>query len=247
MKDPRQPELGVASVSDLAVRGANNVVIQTADFSQLALHTAWIEPVWYSPAILLPLLLVLLGWWTSVRGGNGDFVEGYFACYAGLYFLWPWDSGPRFVLPVFPLTVLYFCRGARLLIKTAQERWQPTMNAIFAGSAILLVASAWLTLAHHRAGLQEKFAVGFFAAAAAISGAIIFADAGRKTALTWTKELVGISGLRWVRIGAAVTVFFLAVIGLGLQLRIGIRNLSPDPSTYLHYPSVSAAKWVQAH
>src|SRR5438874_3026229 len=66
MKDPRQPELGTASVSDLAARGANNVVIQTADFSQLALHTAWIEPVWYSPAILLPLLLVLLGWWTSL-------------------------------------------------------------------------------------------------------------------------------------------------------------------------------------
>src|SRR5207253_3469130 len=248
MKDPRQPELGQASASDLAIRGANNVVIQTADFTELSLHTSWIEPVWYSPVVFLPLLLVLLGWWASVRGGNGGFVEGYFACYAGLYFLWPWDSGPRFVLPVFPLVFLYFSRGARSLMRMARERWQPSMIVAFASSVILSVVSAWLTFAHHRpSSLQEKSAVGFFAMLAAISGFLVVADAKRKAPLTPTRELVSISGLRWIRLGAAVCVLFLAIIGMGLQLRIGTRNLSPDPSKYLHYPSVSAAKWVEEH
>ena len=247
MKDPRQPELGQASASDLAIRGANNVVIQSADFTALSLHTSWIEPMWYSPAVFLPLLLVLLGWWASVRGGNGDFVEGYFACYAGLYFLWPWDSGPRFVLPVFPLVFLYFSRGARSLMKIARERWQPSMIVAFASSAILSVVSAWLTFAHHRpSSLQEKSSVAFFVIVAAISGFMAFADA-RNAPLTWTRGLVGSSGLRWIRLGAGTCVFILVIVGITLQLRIGIRNLSPDPSTYLHYPSVSAAKWVEEH
>src|SRR5439155_1248287 len=121
-KDPHHPELGAASLTDLFLRMLENFFRLSAHLFELAARM-WVEPVWYSPAVLLPLVVIVLGLLVSLVQCHG-YVEWYFLTYMVIFLLWPYDVGARFVLPVFPLAFLYGWRGATWLVKSALRRLQ---------------------------------------------------------------------------------------------------------------------------
>ena len=156
-KDPHNPELGAASISDLFARPAKNIVIQGAHLSEIITRSPWIQPLWYSPVVLAIVGLTALGYGASFRGGGGGIAEWYFAAYVLIYLFWPFDVGPRFVFPIFPLAVLYFWRGARQLKSSVARRPMAFIRYGFLLSVVLAVYTAMeVFLWRDQASLQAK-------------------------------------------------------------------------------------------
>ena len=132
-KDPHNPELGPASIADLLARPVKNILLQGAHLSEILTRSPWLQPLWYSPVILGVVGLIAIGYAVSFRGDSDGITEWYFAAYVSIYLFWPFDVGPRFVFPVFPLALLYFWRGAGQL-----KLFAARCPMVFMGSALLL-------------------------------------------------------------------------------------------------------------
>ena len=111
MEDPQRPDLGKASGMDLAARALKNLPTQSAHVSELVTRISWVDQRIWSPLALVPIALVLLGVLVSICDNAGQLEDWYFPAYTGLYLLWPFDEGPRFIFPVFPLVWVYLWRG----------------------------------------------------------------------------------------------------------------------------------------
>ncbi len=137
--DPHQPALGTATIFDLLARVPRNVVQHSAHFVEL-LGIDWVDQRWYSPLVVLPLLLIAAGFAATLRRRRGP-MECYFVAYAVIYALWPYDVGARFVLPVFPIAFVYAWRGVATLLRRSTAASLRTTAIVAAGAALLGVAS----------------------------------------------------------------------------------------------------------
>ncbi|MBZ5700351.1 MAG: glycosyltransferase family 39 protein [Acidobacteriia bacterium] len=252
MKNPRYPEQGIASPGDILHRAAENLALHGAHFSELLTRANWIAPLWYSPAVLLPIILLGLGCGVSVFRDRGDFLAWYFLCYVGIFLFWPFDPGPRAILPVFPLAFLYFWRGAAWFAKMASQRPRAAFGSGFLFS-IILCAFSWFWIRSHGSaiGSQAKLSLVFWLLLAAACGLFLWPRSGalleRIRASAWSsRPMVSVWGepLTVPLLGGLAGLLALVALGLFLQLGMGMANLSPDPSKFLHYPSVDAAQWI---
>jgi 4-amino-4-deoxy-L-arabinose transferase-like glycosyltransferase len=255
MKDPRYPEKGSASPADILHRADTNLLIEGAHFSELLTRVNWIDRLWFSPVVLFPIVLILLGCVVSVSQDNGDFLAWYFLSYVGIFLLWPFDPGPRAILPVFPLAFLFLWRGSSLLVKLSIAR--PRVALLGGGLFSLALCGFsyfWVRLHKGDIGSQAKFSLIFWPALASIYALCkwirLRTPVGKILQPAWSSRPV------FSVLGKPLTAPFLAsssalilLVGMGflMQMRIGRANLSPDPTKFLQYPSVDAAKWIESN
>jgi len=255
LRDPHHPDLGPASLRDLLARPVANLPVQAAHTSELVLHLNWVSPIWISPLVLGPLLVGFVGLCISFAWEGGCLEDWYLLCYLALYLNWPFDDGTRFMLPVFPLIWLYLWRGGRWLAQSLRKHGGTGVRWAFALSISLFACSAvTLYRGHWEKGIQNRFPVVFW------GGLALILAAWRWT--SFSSWLVPRSGPRaqmeaaqWgepniptiVSVAGWSVLILLTAFGVGQQIRFGLRNLSPDSTKFVHYPSLNAGLWIDSN
>src|SRR5262249_31621377 len=143
LKQGNDAELGKASLVDIVVRVQRRVA-ERAGMLTAILTRRWVAPEWWSPAVILPILLITLGLIASTKADQGLLVA-YFVSHEVMYALWPWPIEMRFLLPVAPLAYLYLWRGALLFRRVTCAH--PRAVAV---AALCLAMSVSLTCAAYR-------------------------------------------------------------------------------------------------
>jgi len=170
VKNGNDPELGLATPVDVAVRVAENAHDEFAMLSRTILgrlhdvRTAQTAGVngpgvqldWTSIFVSGSLLLIALGWCDRLRRTKGGLQEWYFAGYEFIFLLWPWNWEPRFLLPIAPLACVYLWHGGRTLVLLAKNR--PRIVGIaWLPISIILTIGAGLSLHGPPVGSQAQY------------------------------------------------------------------------------------------
>jgi hypothetical protein len=232
LRDPHQPELGTATLLDWLERGFGNAARQTAAFSELALHLPWVEARWLSPFVVLPLALGALGLARRLRG-PAPLLEVYALAYGALVLAWPFDEGPRFVLAIFPLALLYVVEGgSALAARAAREPRGARRAAAAASAALFLAAVAAVAFEAGPTSRQTVAALATWGAAAAVL----------------------VLPLEWLSRGGALvpaalaTALAVVVTAGGLQIApLARQNVSGSPAALRHPETLDAAAWLGQH
>jgi len=241
LKQGEYPELGVVGPADIPARIMRNLVDRAALATELLLGW-WVNPVWYSPLVLIPLLLITCGVMASLRAACGRLHDWYFLAYEALFLLWPWRTDVRFLFPVMPLVCLYLWRGGKAVLSFASSR--PRTFAAWAIAASLLSGgAAWshAWLLHDAFGVQVEFSAGFWLLLSLCAAGLVWA--GRR------QSLVQLS--RAVRLSATLAGLLVVGVCLGMAIvsdwRIGLANRRFHGEEDFAYPSVEAARWIASH
>jgi hypothetical protein len=255
-RDPHRPELGEANLGNYCLRAITNLVSQSAHFTELLLRMRYVAQVPYSPLVVIPFALILLGVLNSVAGPTAKYAEWYFISYIAIYLMWPFDEGNRFILPVFPLACGYFCTGLAQLAKISHRRPARIYSWVLLVSLGCLLISVWAR-SHSVAptGLQERLSPVFWLLVLFPVFLLHKFDKG----FNWPKRLLG--GPDWMvrmreeehtlarvstltrRLLVGILLFF-GFIG---QVRSGLANLRPNSSSVEHRQSYEAAKWIESN
>ena len=232
LKDPHRPLLGHATAGDLVTRVFHFASSQMASFSEMLLRIPWVDPVWFSPLVLIPFGLVVIGLIHSVASGRSTFVAWYVVAYLGVCALWPFEEGLRFALPVFPFMFLFAWRGARLAWEFRHHVVAHQRSVRIATGVIALAALASFVSLQTR-GLQAvSFVVFWFALFGASLTTYLYRPL---TALT-----------PFVRKAAIALIGALLAIGLAMDATIAARNLHPDRTAFVHADATRLADWLRA-
>jgi hypothetical protein len=239
LKDPHRPELGRATLGETALRVASNLPVQSSHIAALLTRITWVAPIWYSPLVLIPLVLLICGSLSYILD-HGSLLAGYFLAYLGLYVLWPFDEGARFMLPVAPLAFVLIWRGlveVSVFFRNAPAR---ALGASALGAAFVVVG---LGLGQHPRGLQALASVAFWLAFTVITAVMTFvAQSGkRRNIYNFVEFLTGLARSRVLQFA----VVGLCLFGIAQQVGASRRNLSPNPSLFEQYPAVDCASWLR--
>jgi len=240
-KDPHRPELGTASASDLFLRAVSNVPVQVANIVVLLARISYVMPTWYSPPIVITVGLLLCGLVSCIFNGRGSLLAWYFLAYFTIYLLWPYDEGPRFMLPVAPLAVVLIWRG--LIVAAHLLRTRPTaaLVSIAALGGVLAVATS---ATERLPGLQSRVAVVFWPLATAVPIFLfLMAKRAGQTRAIAALDSAFASFTSW-RIGTGI-VGILFAVGVFQQASSARTNLAPDSSQYRHSGSADCAAWLR--
>ena len=247
LAEPHNPERGRATAVDLVNRVGKNLLFQGAHVAAIITRIPWIEPHLYSPLVCIPIALVLLGWLSSVNKRGGELADWYFAVYWGIYSLWPYDVGPRFIFPVFPLIFLYLYRGGMELARVKPWRFVFLFRSLLVISVALAIYGVF-TVVPRRAemSLQTKASVFFWILT---GGWMIFATVGVPRVIKPPVEALRTAFFNpWgSKLAGGVAVAVLVIIGLVSQARGVVYNLHPKVNEYVHQPSKEAADWLANH
>lgn len=248
-KNGHYPELGTASLSDIPARVTQNLSARAVGLSALLSRKEYFDPTWYSPAVLGPILLILVGVGSSIRRGGGNWTEWYFVTHEGMYLLWPWNFDMRFFLPVAPLACLYLWRGGKVLLGMASSKgsavagWSLSLSVLLGACASV---SVWRTPT-----LQSQLAAIFWALAALVSARMLWWRQWRFhsaiVSIPTQSEVVEKKFLRPLSIGGLFAVAILILVGIAQDLVVRHENLSFDVTRQGFYPDVMAAKWIRHH
>jgi hypothetical protein len=252
VKNGNYPELGTASLRDIPSRVAQNLNEDAVTLAKLLTRKEYINASWYSPFVLGPVLLVLIGVACSIWPAGGGFPEWYFVSYETMCLLWPWFDDIRFFLPVAPLACLYLWRGGKILLGLAARKPRPI--GIFL-CLLSLFSAGFAGVAGWRSGnLQPAFVAIFWTLLAAVSAWMVWTGSCRLPeafALLLSRlrvfGLLREKSLTVPRILGAVTVVALVVVGLALQVAEGRSNLSFDVTKMAGYAEIAAGKWIAAN
>ncbi len=250
VRSGNEPELGLATLAEIPARVVNNSDDRVAGYMTLLTRLGYIDPVWSSPLLICPTLLLIVGVAASMWPRGGSVMEWYFVAHEAIYLAWPWDLEPRFVVPVAPLAGLYIWRGAKVSIAWATRR--PRLAAAFIVALSFLAGAHAAAFATRSGSRQLAAATGFWIVLAACA-AIVWLDFDR----VWTL----IDRVRRATIpvpwsprpaSAVIVVCVLAVssqvlIGAVEQIRLGRENVSFDIRRAPSYPDVEAGTWLHAH
>jgi len=226
--NPRSPLLGSVGVAGILARFGHNIVAHSGHLAELLTQVNAVQWIPFSPLILLPALLVAVGWWWHLSHGSIA-LASYAAAYALIILSWPFDQGTRFVLPVLPLAIVLAWDGARLGVSLLRRR--PPRRAWLAICAVMAVVS----LLGVHAGSHS------LQARAAVVGWLVLA------ALGWAAHRPVVESLarRWkaLAVGAAVAAY--AAAGLAGELPLIRHNLAGTPLLTPYEVAVdSAAQWI---
>jgi hypothetical protein len=253
LRSGNHPELGQAAIGELPVRVFRNLGQQMAALPNLLTgFSYWLNPSWFSPAVWIPLSLILLGVGSSIWLYGGDLTVWYFVSYWGMYALWPWELEVRFLLPVAPLFCLYLWRGAEALRSLISERPTTVARGCLVFSAPLVLYSvAWAGV---YGGGQALLSALFWTVLATVATYVIgrapkreitaftsFARRLQRTLATWQKP----SAI--MQIASVVLLTVLVGVETAGQVRIGLENLHFDIAQASNYPEIEASNWIRLH
>jgi len=254
LKSGNHPELGMAHWQDIPGRVSRNLAAESDILTQLVLrHGVKQNRV---EVIIVPLLLIAVGWLCSVAKAKGtEFVDWYFAGYQFIYLLWPWTMDPRYLLPIAPLACFYLWRGMKGAVHSMQER--PRLAGGVGGLLALLLAISGLhrILGQESRGKSEL--LDFMVVALWLGLAVSAAWVAYWKRLPFAaglhigrRHIDSISGLRYA--GYAATAALL-MLGLAIDFRIGRENIhartssvsgQTGPSEFLSQ-EVEAGLWLR--
>jgi len=239
IKNGNAPELGLATWKDVLERPFQNADDRGAELWTLISRKP-VASAWYSPMSSVPIVLVLLGLGLTLWETGGGISEWYFLSYEAMYLFWPWNFEERFFLPVAPLACLYLWRGATLLSRWARAKPGKVVGISIACAALGIASTViW---GRHFEHPQPRLCIAMWALIAAASA--LFWVVGRKQveSLPTTSE-PPLSSV-W-RVGIAVVVACLFVLGVRSQVRLGIGNLHFRAEDDSFYPDREAAQWIE--
>ena len=181
IKNPLEPELGRAGIADLAGRVGYFAAAQLTRFTQLLLPVPWLDVLWFSPLVLVPAFLLIVGAGSSLRQRRSPLLAWYVVAYLGLYSLWPFDEGARFILPVFPLMFLFAWRGLRTILGRLQRGPTPAERRVLLLALTGMAVTAWLAyLQRDSPGRQALAAVLFWVASIVFAAGYLRTGARRR-------------------------------------------------------------------
>jgi hypothetical protein len=249
VKSGNHPELGPASLADIPPRVVKNLSEHVAGFTTLLTRQDYVNPIWSSPLMLGPLLLVLVGLGTSLWPRGGGVPEWYFVGHEAMYLLWPWDLELRFLLPVAPLAGLFAWRGGRRLLEWATHR---PRRAALGGLLVSVPAGAHAAVSAWRFGSRQLAASAVFWALLAM-GSLLWMEPGRGRAIIdrLRGPVMAIPSFR-TSLSVLSVVCVLAIttevgIGIARETKLGLDNLGFDVRTRPSYPDIEAARWLHRH
>jgi hypothetical protein len=149
LKDPHDPDLGRVQVAELVPRIAEALVVQLAHVGELLTGVPWLLPTWLSPFSALIAALLVVGLVIELRRER-SVVAWYVMGYGGILLLWPFDEGPRFVVPAIVFVLVLMFRGgaqlARMLVEPDRDSLAQTSPGtrpvrVRRGVAITIAAS----------------------------------------------------------------------------------------------------------
>jgi hypothetical protein len=254
VKSGNDPELGMASFGDFVARIVGNAADRTALLSQLIAHH-WVDPHWASVAVAGVFVLIVFGWFWSVRRTGGEVHDWYFAGHEFIYLLWPWGLEPRFFLPVAPLACLYAWRGARAVTE-AFEHWPRSLRAAWLCLSLLLGIGAygWIRQVERNAptqlAVQAKLSLAVWVVSSVVAAWLLWRSVTSPTLVPAGRSLSSIGVTRRsraIRFAAWGVAMVLVAIGLIGQTEIARANTDPHSGRNRPQPDVEAGIWLREH
>lgn len=251
VKDGNHPELGMATLRDIPVRVAGNALHHSAMLVQLLLVQRSGPVAWMSVAIMGPLLLMLLGWLSSIWRTGGGLHDWYFAGYELIYLLWPWSLEARFFLPVAPLACLYLWRGAQALGFVARSKAR-LVGAVWLPASVMLTIGAWFWT--EGSGIERDVSFLTWLLSAIAAAWMAWAGSAWLTPaspfLQWCSRAnralrIGRMHLSQLLVGAGV--ISLIMTGLSEQLAVGRDNVDLHSAVNVGPPDARAGMWIRSH
>ena len=250
------PELGFASASDVFWRLSTNVRERTAVLAEM-LTAHWIHRSYSSVAIAIPLILVFVGWVTSIWGTDACVLAWYFAGFEAIYILWPWMFEFRFFFPNAPLACLFLYRGAKKV--AAWSRLYPRRVAVcflpinlFLGCVAFLESRKVAVSLH--SGVQSNVSFAFWLGASLFSVWLIWTN--RVPSLfTWlpergalrTRFSLGPFSLTPSQAGQLILGALVVTGAISQDIPIARENRAFGELGLERVPDVVAAQWVREH
>lgn len=168
MVDPHEPDLGRAGPLQVLERLFDQTAIQLSHGVELLTNIVPFHPFLFGWPQLVLAALVALGIARELARRNpvaGWFFLGYMAIIVS----WPFDEGTRFLVPVFPMLLLFVVRGGEwawsVRPRTA-EGWRHAARWM----ALLAVVASVETLARGATSKQGWLWVALWAASAGLAG-----------------------------------------------------------------------------
>jgi hypothetical protein len=249
LKRGNYPELGNASLGDIVSTLTSNLIGYAVGLTKILIRKDYIVPIWFSPAVILPLFLVSVGIVSKLLKKRGGLPEWYFISYMAMFLLWPWEYDIRFFLPVAPLACLYLWCGIKKLYQMVIET--PRRVGLI-GLPICIVLTVFSAVQGSRIrGMQSKLSIFFWLVLSAFAILTLWRSpslSGHSIRLRqwlfketlWAREL-RVSNIKGIALAIA---FAAVVIGLLMQIDIGRENLRFD---YMRFTDVRAAQYVNLH
>ncbi len=259
VKSGNYPELGMATVADLPARVLKNAADDAILLSQTILRH-WVDIAWMSLFVMVPIVLILVGWGSSLWRSPSGLQEWYFAGYQFIYLLWPWKLEARFFLPIAPLALLYLWRGGKMAVELAQSKprlfavvWYP-LAVILAISSWFWMHGSWIGDHQPHAGLQDETSFVIWVLSAILAVRMLWDEKSWQTLLYsfhgWFSLPLGSSRVSPLRISQSLgiaAVVVLTAVGLFMQVPVARRNVNLDSHTNAYPPDVQAAQWIHSH
>lgn len=257
VKSGNHPELGMATWHDIPLRIGENALVYTAFLAQLLAHH-WVSSSWTSVAVLGPLLLILLGWFSSIKASGGEVHDWYLAGYALMYLLWPWAFVPRFLLPVAPLACLYLWRGLLGVGHLATHAARSVGLVWLPASLLLTIATGRdvRAAAVHRPGalasLQSDVSLAAWILSVIVAAWLIWTGSPKTLAQSPRPDGDERSFARLLsslptRLVGGITVVGMILWGVSQQLATGRANLDLRSELNSAPPDARAASWIATH
>ena len=237
LKDVQRPELGLATWVDFASRIVTNSTFLCATFADMLAHLPWIEQKVYSSIVVVSGFLVLVGFIKSVRERVGV-MDLYFAAYSGILLLWPFQEGPRYLFPIFPMALLYTWRGIQRCSELLSQNSFGFRISIAIGAGFLFIVSAVANIrSAPSVGVQSVFASFFW-----MSLCLLFS-----TMNLWRGWFQQRFHFRTVQQIAVSILVIIVVSGVFEEGAFAKKLRRQDPSVYLHWPLMEVSWALQPY
>jgi hypothetical protein len=230
VKAGEHPELGMATLRDVAARFGNNALAHSDMLAQLVLrHGVSLSKL---AVVIAPILFIALGLGYSLwETGGRRIMEWYFAGYEFIYLLWPWKLEARFFIPVAPLACFYLWQGlkaAYLLVRTRPRLtgavWCP-IGILLSMSGAHWVASHWAT---GLGDLPDELLIPVYAISAVIAARMAYSGwvPSQLASINESPEEHGQRNVVMTRYALWGTIALLVCIGAAKQVAMARENLS---------------------
>ena len=266
VKSGNYPEMGMATLGDIPARITTNIFHQLDLFANLLLrHGVKPSKLW---AIILPFLLITMGWAYSIWQTGGGLLAWYFAGYELIYLLWPWGVESRFFLPIAPLACFFAWKGIKALhlVVTTKPR---AVGIIWLTVGMAFTLYAWLWISRHwkeehglvylldELSMLLWFVSAVCAARMAYTGRPLSVLVSGSGTGSWFARPLGsgrLSPLRLTHYAGFGVVVMLVVIGVARQVDIARQNvrlpdllLAGETARNPMASEVESGLWIRSH
>jgi GT2 family glycosyltransferase len=235
LKDPRQPGAGIATAPDVLWHVRDGLAALSAHAVEVATRLPWVAPRWYSPLVLAPVAAIGAGVWWSLARHRSVLLALYVAVYCALFALWPFDEGARFVLPIFPLLVMFAFRGA-LFWRETIERRPRLASAVRVAPVVMAMAALWSISRQDQTGLQDRlsFVAWTLLAVAAFAAPRV------------ARRRLPPHAVTNATVGAGAVLVLLLGIGLVEQIAIARANVAASSAPPGRVTTLDVADWLRS-